>query len=250
MFGSRGANFGGNSGGGFDPGDFFSSGDVQIISDSNAKSKIGKDIRKKDGRIWTVMFYAPWCGHCQKLKPEFLKFAKMSKGVIQVGGVDCESNRKLCAHYKVQGYPTILSLIPDNSNPEVYNGPRTAQALYDHSQRLIPGKSVAIVASEEQADLECQKDPKKVCIVLLSEKATPTPLTKALAYRVKDFAKLIQVKVPAKRKTYLYGDAKTKIPSIFVNRKLFTGLFRMDNIYNFILTQSDAKQKAGKKDQL
>lgn len=50
-------------------------------------------LAKKDGAL--VMFYAPWCGHCKKAKPEFQAAAdawKDKKNIIYAA-VDCTSNR-------------------------------------------------------------------------------------------------------------------------------------------------------------
>lgn len=85
MFGSRGFpggsggngfHFGGGGGGkrrgggvphqgGGGGEDFFAGTEVTSITAANAKQVIGKDIRKKDGRVWTIMFYAPWCKFCR-----------------------------------------------------------------------------------------------------------------------------------------------------------------------------------------
>jgi DnaJ family protein C protein 16 len=261
MFGSRGFPQGGPGGGARagrgrggpqgGGGNLFEGTDVELITAQNAKSIIGKDVRRQDGRVWTIMFFANWCGHCQQTKPHFSEFAKRAKGVMRVGAVDCEASQSLCAHYKVQGYPTILSLMPDSSDPVPYNSQRTAEAFYEHTQRLIPSKSVTVAASEEQAKAVCDKNAAKACVVVLSDKPTPTPLVKALAYRLKDSAQTILVKVANPRKSPVFGSKNDKAPAIFVNGELYKGLLRMDDIYKFASTAlKKSKSAKSKKEEL
>ncbi len=37
--------------------------------------------KKGADNIWMVEFYAPWCGHCQNLKPAYIEAAKKAKGM-------------------------------------------------------------------------------------------------------------------------------------------------------------------------
>jgi protein disulfide-isomerase A6 len=54
-----------------------------------------------------VEFYAPWCGHCKSLAPEYTKAAKALKGVMKVAAVDLDKYKSLGGPYGIRGFPTI-----------------------------------------------------------------------------------------------------------------------------------------------
>ena len=57
------------------------------------------------------MLYAPWCGHCKTLRPEWAKLATKMKGVAKVAKIDASIHRKFDQVYGLKGYPHIV-LIP------------------------------------------------------------------------------------------------------------------------------------------
>ncbi|CAF4148602.1 unnamed protein product, partial [Rotaria magnacalcarata] len=57
--------------------------------------------------IWFVEFYAPWCGHCRNLAPEWKRAATALKGIVKIGAVDADSHKSLGQQYGVSGFPTI-----------------------------------------------------------------------------------------------------------------------------------------------
>ncbi len=76
-----------------------------------------------------VMFYAPWCGHCKKAKPEFDKLEKTYKGkvtIISINADDKESEELVKSH-NIKGYPTIryYPTCLDNNKFTEYTGERT-----------------------------------------------------------------------------------------------------------------------------
>jgi len=42
-----------------------------------------------------VEFYAPWCGHCKNLEPEYKKVANALKGVVKVAALDADQHREV-----------------------------------------------------------------------------------------------------------------------------------------------------------
>lgn len=88
-----------------------------------------------------IEFYAPWCGHCKSLAPEWEKFAKAMEGIVNVGAVDADAHRDIGGQYGVQGFPTIKFFGEDKSKPLDYSGGRTANDLINFA--LEQAKKVA-----------------------------------------------------------------------------------------------------------
>lgn len=67
--------------------------------------------------FWLVEFYAPWCGHCKKLTPEWERAAKGLKGMFKLGAVDMTTDGDAGKDYNIEGYPTLKFFGEDKSAP-------------------------------------------------------------------------------------------------------------------------------------
>eukprot|EP00958_Prasinococcus_capsulatus_P015111 scaffold1603_cov415-Prasinococcus_capsulatus_cf.AAC.19 len=63
------------------------------------------------GKSAMVKFFAPWCGHCKKLKPAWDQLAEefKSNANVAIVDVDCtkDESKSLCTKFGVKGYPTV-----------------------------------------------------------------------------------------------------------------------------------------------
>ncbi|XP_076617878.1 protein disulfide-isomerase A4 [Chaetodon auriga] len=80
-----------------------------------------------------IEFYAPWCGHCKKLEPDYLALGKKYKAEknLVIAKMDTTANDVPNESYKVEGFPTIY-FAPSNSKQspiKFEGGDRTVEGL-------------------------------------------------------------------------------------------------------------------------
>ncbi len=99
---------------------------VVLLDSSNFDKEV---VQSKD--MWLILFYAPWCGHCQAFSPEYEKAARVSKGIFKIGAVDADKEKELGGRYGIKGFPTVKFFGENKQNPIDYNSARSAQAVID-----------------------------------------------------------------------------------------------------------------------
>lgn len=150
---------------------------VTLLDASNFKREV-LDIEKPT----MVAFTAPWCGHCQKLVPDYSKVAAQLDGVVKMASIDCDDdkNKPTCGKYGIQGFPTLKLFPPTKKRlPKDYQGPRSAKDIAAYMVDALPMGAKKLKAEELQEYAE--KDAATPKVILFSKKPTSSPLYKSLA---------------------------------------------------------------------
>ena len=127
--------------------------------------------------MFMVAFVANWCGHCQRLKPEYEAAArKLANSGIRFVYVEAPDNQQLSSRFKVQGFPTVKAFPPgpkSDSSAIDYNGERETTAIVEWAQQMFEqhGGKVEVEVPElvNQSVLEKTCGANKRCVVVFAE---------------------------------------------------------------------------------
>jgi len=131
-----------------------------------------------DGKTVFIKFFAPWCGHCKKMAPDWEKLSGEWEGheVGLIAEVDCTAEGKpLCDANGVKGFPTLK--YGDPSSLDDYQGARTYDALAkfaeDNMKPICSPTNLAICDDEMKKKIEelMAKDDKDLEALISTEEA-------------------------------------------------------------------------------
>ncbi|OII74970.1 protein disulfide isomerase-related protein [Cryptosporidium ubiquitum] len=132
------------------------------LTDNNFEDLVIKDKENS----WFVKFYAPWCGHCKSLAPDWEELGSMADGRVKIAKLDATQHTMMAHRYKIQGFPTLL-MFPAGEKKEItpvhYNGPRTANDLFEFAIKFQSSSAnIKQMLSQEVFENTCSKG---LCVI-------------------------------------------------------------------------------------
>jgi len=117
--------------------------DVLVLTNENFEEAV------KTHSPFLVEFYAPWCGHCKSLEPEYEKAATALKAQgISIAKVDATQEEELASKSGIQGFPT-LKVFKNGVYIQDYKGPRTAEGIISFLENKKSSPLTTVTSADE-----------------------------------------------------------------------------------------------------
>jgi protein disulfide-isomerase A1 len=97
-------------------------------------------------------FYAPWCGHCKNLAPEYAKAAQQLAATnpnVKLAKIDCTVEKDLASKYEIRGFPTLKFFTKGADAPIAYEAGRTSGDIVNWLKKKTGPASVELKTVEE-----------------------------------------------------------------------------------------------------
>ncbi|KAK8683582.1 hypothetical protein V6N13_039639 [Hibiscus sabdariffa] len=206
--------------------------DVVVLKQGNFTDFI------ENNKFVMVEFYAPWCGHCQALAPEYAAAATELKGEeVVLAKVDATEENELAQEYDVQGFPTVYFFVDGEHKP--YPGARNKEAIVTWIKKKI-GPGVYNVTTIEEAERILTSES-KVALGYLNSLVGPESEEFAAASRLQDDVSFYQTVNPDVAKLF-HLDPQVKRPTLVLIKKEaekishFDGQFVKTGISEFVFS--------------
>ena len=125
---------------------------VLVLTEDNFDEAI------KENSKLLVEFYAPWCGHCKKLAPEYAAAAQAlaeQDPRVYIAKVDATENSNLASKFGVSGYPTIKWFV--DGEPSDYTGGRVKDEIITWINKRMGPPSTKVDATTVAKAIEDNK---------------------------------------------------------------------------------------------
>lgn len=119
------------------------------------------------------MFFAPWCGHCTAMAPDFKAAATTIKDQVTFVKVDATVESMLATRYEIKGFPT-LKLFTANKEGKLpsfkdYTGGRSSSEIIEWLRTFVDYKPPVVEAIQvtKQSDFEKHCLSKVFCLLAI-----------------------------------------------------------------------------------
>lgn len=145
-----------------------------------------------------VDFFAPWCGFCTRLAPEWSLLARELKGRATVATLDCDAHQEWCKRtWKITSFPTIYAFAYgkkvaqyDSSEYKLHSLVRWAEKLM--ASDAYAGPAPVELEGEEAMDEWLLAEPSKAKVVgFFFSRSIPDALEFALLCANKELQKKV-----------------------------------------------------------
>ncbi|KAL8565553.1 hypothetical protein ACOMHN_049529 [Nucella lapillus] len=207
--------------------------DVYVLTNKNFEPFI------KDNDFVLVEFYAPWCGHCKSLAPEYAKAAAELKedaalSNIKLAKVDATVEEEVAQKFGVRGYPTLKFFHNrDAEKAGEYGGGRQANEIVAWLKKKT-GPPAHELKSKDEAKYLVEKEDVVVMGFFKDQESEDAKAFTAVASKIDDIPFAITSDNDVYKEYKMDKDGIVLLKKFDEGRNNFDGKFTEDAIISFV----------------